>query len=429
MEKLKKDDVLASFRWSVPGYTLAVERDGSTLEAEVSSLSLHLFHGNAVLIEWSIEEAFEDSLVDESTPLWRRLLRAGENRWTLGDILDFNAYARFTTSTFPGPTTVLLKCGKEVARLTRGRDPSRDWVTGWFKLLLEWVLKDFSVPDRRAEPLYDERARVVASAVLVGSMPDLSAGRAALAPRLARLMVVDPGDAGWHADPNFAARELDEGRYSRFDRYEAGTAYGATSHSFIALMGGEGPFSKLLHNTYMPTVYRRLFILILFYGINLGNYARDLTIVDIDEDPHAYFDLHERYSRFSNNLWFETVSTQIQGTELFQLMRRQSGVAAEFRQIEHEIETSSSIAARRTGKTTERFQRRIAWFGLLIACLTIVIDGPQLIIAVIESWRDGRWTPLLRIGTFAAPLILAGGAAFALWRLLIRRGDRETGNE
>ena len=428
---LEKDDVLASFQWTGPDYALAVERSGATLQAEVSSLRLHLFHGHTVLIEWTIEQAFDDGLIDDETPLWRRLLDAGgKSRWTLGDLLDFNAYARFTMSTFPGPATVLREGGQEVARLDRGPHPSPHPIDGWFKLLLKGVLSDFSVPDGgEVEPLYDERARVVASVVLAGAMPDLAAGQAALAPHLARLMVVDPWGVGWHADPDFAARELEAGRYSRFDRYGAGTAYSTTNHSFIALAGGDGWFARLLHETHMPTIYRRLFILILFYGINLSNYARHLTVADIDEDPDAYFNLRERYSRFSNNLWFETVSTQIQGVELFHLMRRQSGVAAEFRQIEHEIETSSSISAQRAGKATERFQQRIAWFGLLFATLTIVIDGPGLVIGLIEPWLEETPEPWLPIGAFLGCAAFAGGAAFALWRLLLGRSDRGADKE
>lgn len=354
----ERDDVLTSFQWSDPGYMLAVERDGVTLQAGVSSVRLHLFHGRAVLVEWSVEDVFDDELIDDATPLWRRILGGvAGGRPTFGDALDFNAYARFTASTFPGPTTVLRRGGEEVARLGRGPGTSSDPIEGWFKILLERVLSDFSVSDpSRVEPLHDERARVVSSVVLAGALPDLTVGQAALASRMARLMVVDPWGAGWHADPDFAAVELAAGRYSRFDRYGAGTAYGATNHSFVALAGGEGGFSKLLHETHMPAIYRRMFILILFYGANLSTYARQLTLADIDDDEDAYFDLRERYSRFLNKLWFETISTQIQGVELFQLMRRQSSVAAEFRQIEHQIETSSRIFAQRAGRAAGHSQ-------------------------------------------------------------------------
>ena len=421
---LEDDDVLASFRWNDPGYTLAVETNGATLEAVVSSLRLHVFHGHAVLIEWSVEATFEDGLVDDAVPLWRRLLDTGRRtRWTLGDLLDFNAYARFTTSTFPGPETVLRRDGKEVARLIRGPEPSPHPVDGWFRLLLDRVLNDFSVPNRvEVEPLYDERARVVASVVLAGAMPDLAAGQAALAPRLARLMVVDPSGAGWSADPDFAAQELAAGRYSRFDRYGAGTVYCVTGHSFAAVSGGEGFFAKLLHETHMPTIYRRLFILILFYGVNLSHYARLLTIADIDKGQGAYISLSNRYSRFSNNLWFETVSTQIQGMELFQLMRRQSNIADEIRQVEHEIETSSRILAHRAGQSTERFQRHMAWLGLLIATLVIVIGGPGLVTGLIEPWLEtpaenrGWWPPF---AAFVGCAAFAGCAAAALWHLLL----------
>lgn len=427
-DTLSKNDVMASFQLNNPNLSLAVERKGAMQEVEISALHVHLFHENTILVEWTLEGELDDKLIDEKKPLWKRLLGCEtRSRWTFGDLLDFNAYARFTASTYPGPAIVLKRSGAEVARLTRSEEPCSHSLSGWFKFLVDIVLKDFGINDGEdLQPLYDERARVITSVVLTGAVPDLKFGRSAFDPCLGRLMAVEPWKEGWHADPEFAAQELAKGRYSRFDRYFSGTIYATTNHSFTTLAGGEGSFVKRLHDQHVLLIYRRLFILILFYGINLNYYARLLTITDIGDSQKSYLDLRERYSRFSNNLWFETVSTQIQGMELFQMMRKQSGVADEFRQIEHEIETSSHISTQRSSEVTEQFYNRVAWFGLLLAGLTIVIDGPSLVLELFEPFlgMPENWKPWSALAICSGFFMIS---AWVFWRWLF--GSKEKDGE
>lgn len=428
-DDLHKNNVMASFQLNNPNLSLAVERKGAIQEAEISALHVHLFHENTILVEWTLEGELDDELIDEKKPLWRRLLgfETG-SRWTFGDLLDFNAYARFTASTYPGPAIVLKQSGEEVARLNRSDEPCSHSLSGWFKFLMDIVLKDFGINDGEGlQPFYDERARMITSVILTGAVPDLKFGRSALDPCLGRLMTVEPWAVGWHADPEFAAQELAKGRYSRFDRYFSGTLYATTNHSFTVLAGGEGSLVKRLHDKHVLPIYRRLFILILFYGINLSHYARLLTITDIGDSQKSYLDLRERYSRFSNNLWFETVSTHIQGMELFQMMRKQSGVAAEFQQIEHEIETSSHISMQRSGEVTEQFYNRIAWFGLLLAGLTIVIDGPNLVLELLGPLLGGLPGILKPWSALAICVVFGMILAWGLRRRLFDSKEKDKG--
>jgi len=204
---------------------------------------------------------------------------------------------------------------------------------------VDWFLRQF-LGNEGMEDVYknktvtlqfDDRARTVQSLVLPGAMPT---GRAAAALPVfeARLAGVDNYDDHHLYDNDFANRETAGWAYDRFR--DKGSRYFANDYNFAFLgFAGRDPYTLKIHDRDMAGSYRRMALLLHLNAAVLNGFASDVgrALEDWDCDDANTDSIDERLTRlrghflrfFSLN-WFEDVSSQTQGIELYRLMRKHS---------------------------------------------------------------------------------------------------------
>jgi len=213
----------------------------------------------------------------------------------------------------------------------------------------------------------DDRGRVVSGIVGLGSAGQTPGGREAQAALLARLVTVDPFGVGFPYDRDFARAELAGSVYDRFAAF--GTRIAVSAQSLVVLAHGAFP-ARYVVPDHLPHLYGRLFLIALTTTAALHRFAHQVVhesrALHLDGRGEAFNALRERFLRFANGLWFETVSSQLQGQELFALIRRHMPIDADYQEFKAEIERTDEFLAQRRTSLWER----VGAFGLVLAITT-----------------------------------------------------------
>lgn len=405
------------------------------LVAPLRRLRLHLFHGQTAILEWTIGDGDESlwadcgqSLVREVRPNEKsRNDPPAENWWaffapataggppvppfarladcagrpvpvTLALLLDINATARFTFSTIEEGAwgagvplhalTALHTAAGIRGVVARGKRVESNAQEGWLAVLFRHATLGQCPSALERCALGDERAQVIASAVCAGALPTLGLARERFAALRQRFATVDDYGEGPFYDAEFGAREYDRAAYRRFE--DQGSIFAATDHSFTFLGFGWFPLN-VIHHLHMPTFYRRLFLVRQFYEAILAVFAgeaaalagriaawKDAAGGELGKDESALLgqreDLQRRLLTFGERVWFEVVTPQIQGRELFRKMCDQSPIRAEYEIIDKGVKDTGAFLQERAVIREEREERRQT--GLLF--LLTVIGLPFL---------------------------------------------------
>lgn len=377
---------------------------------KLSRARLHLFYDNTAVIEWEVGEKPES--FPQSGAFWERLLADRAGSPTLAQVLDFNAWARFCYSSYvtikpEDWATIRLVDGLDHAdKLVFGEAVSDSMLVGWFKAFASMVLGQFDIGVDRCTVMGDERARVLTSVVAAGQQPGLPAGRREMQVMLARLQTVDPFATYHVSDPPFARRELDSGQYKRFAGY--GSHFLASSHSFAFLgfvsdkdWSASFPYA-IIHAKHMAWLYRRMFLLAQLYNAILNAFAVQIGRDSAQENRRDVMQsLRSRFLEFSNGLWFEQVSSQIQGLELFDLMTRQTTIRRDHDVIKEELERLDEYHRALIDEQRAENEANLAHAGVGLAVLAGVIG----VFSIVQAWMALEWQ-----GAFGA----IGIAAFTI---------------
>ncbi|MQX38535.1 hypothetical protein [Roseospira navarrensis] len=411
---------------------------------DVTGLRLHFFYNDVVMVEWTVGEDPPALKKDEKFQqiTWVELLapKREDVKRPLGQVIEINGKLRFTHSTMCSeggeqgrPSEITLKrADAEDATLPHGAEISTTPFTGWFPSLLDYALglkqedlaSDGALPangDPRVRALFDDRARVIASVVPFGRLPATPRGKDLFDVMLTRLTTVDPYGTGHTCDPDFAVKEYKAGLYERYLCW--GTRYMATAHSFVCVvMDGPDGFARgVIHGIHMATMYRRMALVAQAYVAALGTFSLQVTDAlrfVTDPSPKAvgtrwtretrdktlatlYHALHRRQLEFTNHIWFERMSSQVQGLELFETMSKRTGCTADYQMVRDEIQQMQNfLSAEEDARNNtliaeeERRERTIAAIALPFAVLFAVL-GSQDIASHFFLW------PLLERATTA----------------------------
>lgn len=432
VDAAKQGNRLVSFALPTRGLALETKIRGypDTVRLPIRELRAHFFFNDTCILEWTLEQSFAET---SEGPFWMALLSATPTPGaieSLDQVIDVNAWLRFTSSTRKddprGPHTRLCIGADEKEPWTHGDTVSRSPLVGWFADLVEHALgltnkglKEASAMPLDVRFLADDRARVLTSVVVRGGIPRTAPARSAWDACLARLHMVDPADDGFEYDATFSRDELRRGGYWRFENM--GTLYAATDHSFAMLAHGWFP-RHYIHDRHMRTMYRRMVVVTQFYGAILTAFSvRVSQALELSEAQRtvqerkavlrrAYQNLHEDQLRFTNHFWFTTLSSQLQGKELFDLLRNQARIEDEYRLVSEEIERMSQFLAALDAEAEGRRERTLARIGLpfvlFMAIMTLAIDR--------EHHNFWLWPALEHLFTPAGAWFGAGLVA-ALW--------------
>ncbi|SDE65583.1 hypothetical protein SAMN05421720_109154 [Rhodospira trueperi] len=432
---------LISLALAVPSLSFRIEwpENSTHLVVKVEEVRLHFAYNDVLLIEWTVGEQVPEFGAHSSLS-WKDLLKASHPALhrPLGQVIEANAKLRFTHCAMilgsdEHTSITLNRGGTALGTLVHGEAIDTDPFTGWFKPFLQEVLgledtdlcQDGCLPKDKpqARLLFDDRARVVTSVVAHGAQPCSPRGKADFDVMLARLTTVDGHGTAHTCDPAAAVKEVEDGRYNRYRSW--GSWYTATSHSF-AFLGFDGFFPRdIIHRLHMNTMYRRMAILAQANVAILGSFSLEvgdaLRFADESNATPAkrnkaltryYRHLHWAQLEFTNHIWFDRVTSQIQGIELFDLMNRRTECRRDYDLVRDEIEQMQGFLKAeqdkqedRNTKEEERLERTLAAIGLPFVLLFAFL-GSQQIKAHFFLW------PLLEWGTEA----LGGDPAYT-WAL------------
>lgn len=351
---------------------------------------------------------------------------------TMAQLLDANVWARMMYSPYKNSDdAVTITLGGASLNFASDRTPESEPITGWFAKLVEIALEPLGIDPANLEPLFDERARVVTAAVATGATPTLPCAREAERIYLERLVDVNAYGNQPFYGARFSRQEMQAGYYARYE--EMGTHFVCSSHAFAML--GRGGFSHEKIREHMGTSYHRLFLLTLFYAAVLHTFARrisDLTPGLDNPDTRAEFRaLCKRFTVFTNMAWFDVVSPQLQGVELFSLMRGRSPIDRLYKNIRSEIERSDELLA---GIDREKAEKRQTRRNARANTITTILAAVAVMLALLPITEDILKPPLERmLGVLAGWLnfpppaivlilyaLLIGGTIVAV-KFLLRR--------
>ena len=314
-------------------------------------------------------------------------------------------------------------------------------ITSWFASLLAKSLGLDDYDENRLneglELLSDDRARVVSSMVPAGSYPQTPWGRERFDEILARFNTVDPYGQGHFYDSGVAMEELRQGLYDRFRA--DGSLIACTSHSLVYLGFGGYPMA-IVHKRHMTTMYRRMFLVALFYQSILHSLALSLNELGRRSQKiqaQELKKLRDETIYFTNYLWFRRLSSQVQGMELFYLLSERMGLDQEYQEIAEEIERAESFHTAEARERTENFHRAVAFLGvpvaLFVAMLAIPKDGYFYIWSHLERFSQNYlcgWLGMpchfrvmsLLLGLILSVFITYLGGIMAYWAIKKWRG-------
>jgi hypothetical protein len=490
MAAVRQDHSIMSFELPLSDLSLGLKRKdfAGPITLPIQDLRLHFHANDVLLVEWTVgeepPEAQSKTDINSNRPKKTADRSRPKTRWIalvdppadalarpLGHVVEINGKLRFTHSAMreggeqKGAATItLMESGRSLGVLEHAKRISESPFEGYFLELLKLVLglndddfdafasrrRDLSRPTVRA--LFDDRARVITSVVPTGNAPATPTGKANWEVMLARLATVEPYGTGHAYDSAFALAEYRKGLYRRYQEW--GTLYAATSHSFMAVAMDSEFSRKDLFGNHMRTMYRRMALLAQGYVAVLGAFALEVddalvlsrtgkTAKDREEALTRYYHyLHRGQLHFTNHVWFERISSQIQAIELFELMSRQSGCHGEYRMVRDEIEQMQGFLAAEDGARAEankaeeeRRERALAAIALPFALLFALLGSqglsdhfflwPLMVTVVERLGFNAEWTwVLVSLGALVGTLVVGLAIAprmFEGWPLLGRR--------
>lgn len=419
---------LRSYEWVNPGFSLRVTipgKNAAKLDATVPirALRVHLLLGDLAVVEWECRggmcghgEPGKVAFAEKQPGYWRQLLDlSGEFcparpedgvLATVAQVLDFNWAARFASSPYENPddgasVALLDRGGRAIGTLELGKQVSPGEIDGALLAMLDEMAKN-GLPLPKPKLVFDERGRVVSGVVGVGNRPRTAAGRRQADIILARLATVDPYGTAHAYDPDFAQRELEAATYDRFADF--GSRYAITDQSFILVAYGAFAAKHVLPD-HMPQLYRRMMLIATVYAATLNRFALRIAELSRSEGGPSdkdIRDLRRRFVRFANGLWFENVSSQLQGRELFARIRDASPITAEYEEVKAEIERTDELL---DSIKSQRWQ--IIGGGGLIAAVTTGFLGMNL--------KDDQSQKLWETGESLVVLAAITIVLFAAW--------------
>ena len=133
---------------------------------------------------------------------------------------------------------------------------------------------------------------------------------------------------------------LGESTYCRWQ--EMGTLYGVSRYSFVALTNTT-PFAKNVLAMHMRTIYSRMFELVILQRASILRFSGEITKVSSlkggkdKEIAKRIRSLYKEYIRFINQIYFQSVTVQDQGIELYDLLLKQFKSDVKIKDLDAEI--------------------------------------------------------------------------------------------
>ena len=239
---------------------------------------------------------------------------------------------------------------------------------------MEILLQEAYGTQTRFTPIIDDRMYVMCH-LMNDDFSMEAAGSYENSKEWYRYIFVDGGDLTCQNDDMLEALNK-TATYTRWSGY--GTLYGITRYSFMMLTDSSG-FSKDILNTHLRTIYFQMATLLLSYRAMILHFSREVTrILNSEENNMRKVEAEELfkdYLYFKNNIYFQEVTAQDQGIELFDMAREQMRLDHYLHELDHDIEELHGFIQMRI--ETKRNEQ-----GMLLNKLAGVFLPPSLLAGI-----------------------------------------------
>lgn len=179
---------------------------------------------------------------------------------------------------------------------------------------------------------------------------------------------------------------LKNSTYHRWQQY--GTLYGVTRYSLVALTD-LGAFDFI--GMHMRTIYSRMFELIIIQRASILRFSGEVTKVSCLSKgsrkllAERISSLYREYIRFVNQIYFQSVTVQDQGIELYDMMMKQFFSAEKIKDLDGEIGELNQYV---TLLIDEKRNENGEWLNKLAACVlpATVMTGVFGMNPLDENW-------------------------------------------
>lgn len=184
---------------------------------------------------------------------------------------------------------------------------------------------------------------------------------------------------GYPNDPDFIRELLDSHLYKRWQGL--GNTYGYTEYSNVYTGFGGFYCGDVFRHIF--SIYERMLILSLFYKASMQHYERKVssatrTLLGPDNSADEFRKMRGEFVKFSNLYWFETITEQVQGKEIFELQTNGLKIKQSYEYVKEQISWADDyLAAERAKADAARAQMfnqvagSIAIFTVLLQAFTI----------------------------------------------------------
>ncbi|HUV14126.1 MAG TPA: hypothetical protein VMY18_10805 [Acidobacteriota bacterium] len=341
-----------------------------------------------------------------------RLRGVPENDLTLPELINFNEHFRYLK---------LMEFQRTKLRETYCYRVS--WIGEWERKvaseqflhtgeLLNQILGSFLPCDVKPSPCLEGFSKMICCSAVIAD---------GVQPRdRFRLATVDEADS-FLPHEDYWRRLEGAVHYSRWEPHQF---FAFTNYSMCWLMDKSIPgwLEEQAFSDHMPVLYAGIIGQTLVHQCGaLSVLSRDLALIEADPGQRGFAgkarDLRREILNFTNHAWFERVTFEVQGHEMYCAWREALEVEGLFKEVQRELEETDDWLRAERAETQnrllaglQRWVAAVAFTGIALAAIPGAFGESNMI-----SWVAARvWGLALAFG----------GVGFLLAHLTLRRGAR-----
>ncbi|MHB8580920.1 MAG: CorA family divalent cation transporter [Ignavibacteriaceae bacterium] len=174
--------------------------------------------------------------------------------------------------------------------------------------------------------------------------------------------------------------------YARF--IQDGTLYGITRYSFVCLTGRQD-YSYAVIRNHMQKMYYQMAILLLVQRASIVVFNNELSIISSElendnlEKAHPKIEnLQMQIIKFSDRVWFDEISPQEQGIELYQLAQKNMDINRYFENLKEKMEQTYSFVDLKLERLRQQYDSNISKTVVILSSLGAIFLPATFIAAI-----------------------------------------------
>lgn len=230
----------------------------------------------------------------------------------------------------------------------------------------------------------DDRAFVYTFACIDG-LEEMSPISSARDQRWTRLWhsLLDVDGAGSYTE-SLSDRAFDWLADRTYDRWVPGTIYGYTNFSAAMLVRSGSLFAEAYYH--FLSIYFDQLLLVLYLRVALFCISNRISVYSaahVDRNrqraPADFRWLRHEFTTLMNLYQFPMFTTQYQGLEMYELMRRQLDIDEIAKEVETEVRSTDELLSQEAQEEINQRLDRLQNYGLLFAVVTVSLTAVQVI--------------------------------------------------